>query len=171
MAVSYTTVPSPVGAYVVAASPKGLVLVERVKGSPEATLRDILPASTLLRRVRSLPPYDRQLREYFRGDRRTFRVPVDPAVGTPFQRRVWRTLTTIPYGETRSYGWVARSVGRPGASRAVGQACGRNPVAIVVPCHRVVSSAGRLGGYTGGVGAKRWLLRHEATAAPDVAED
>ena len=78
--------------------------------------------------------------------------------GTPFQEEVWRALLTIPYGETWSYGELAQRVGRPGASRAVGTANGMNRIAILIPCHRVVNAAGRLGGYGGGVWRKRWLL-------------
>ncbi len=101
-----------------------------------------------------------QLAEYFAGDRRGFDVPLDLA-GTPFQERVWTALQTIPYGETRSYGQLAAQVGNPSASRAVGMANGRNPVGIIVPCHRVVGSTGKLVGYGGGVERKQRLLAHE----------
>jgi len=101
-----------------------------------------------------------QLAEYFAGRRTRFDFPLDLR-GTPFQRAVWDCLLGIPFGETRTYGWVAQAVGRPRAARAVGQAVGRNPVAIVVPCHRIVASGGRLGGYTGGLHIKRYLLRLE----------
>jgi len=99
----------------------------------------------------------RQLCEYLEGRRRAFELPVRLS-GTPFQMRVWRALQRIPYGETRSYGEVARMVGGPGAARAVGAANGANPVAIVVPCHRVIQSDGRLGGYGGGRRIKQFLL-------------
>ncbi|GIW86453.1 MAG: hypothetical protein KatS3mg108_0777 [Isosphaeraceae bacterium] len=85
--------------------------------------------------------------------------------GTPFQERVWNSLRTIPYGATRSYEWVARTIGSPKAVRAVGLANGRNPVALVIPCHRVVNKDGGLGGYGGGVARKRWLLEWEASEA------
>jgi methylated-DNA-[protein]-cysteine S-methyltransferase len=101
-----------------------------------------------------------QLAEYFAGRRRSFHMPLAP-LGTGFQREVWRALVAIPYGETRSYGEIARVVGRPAASRAVGAANGRNPIAIIVPCHRVIGSNGDLTGYGGGMAAKRWLLDHE----------
>ena len=102
-----------------------------------------------------------QLEAYFAGELRDFDVPV-LLVGTPFQRRVWAALTQIPYGQTRTYGELAAAVGQPTASRAVGLANGRNPVGIVVPCHRVVGSGGSLTGYGGGLSRKRALLELEA---------
>jgi methylated-DNA-[protein]-cysteine S-methyltransferase len=102
-----------------------------------------------------------QLREYFAGKRREFDLPL-AAEGTAFQRSVWRVLSKIPYGETWSYGDVARRIGQPTASRAVGAANGRNPIAIIVPCHRVIGASGALTGYGGGMPAKKWLLAHEA---------
>ena len=107
-----------------------------------------------------LAPVVEQLEAYFGGSRETFDVPLELA-GTDFQRRVWAGLLDIPYGETISYGELARRVGRPGASRAVGLANGRNPVAIIVPCHRVIGANGTLTGYGGGLDRKVWLLDHE----------
>ena len=104
-----------------------------------------------------------ELREYFAGHRRTFTVPLRPD-GTGFQQIVWRALLAIPFGETRSYGQIAAAIGRPSASRAVGAANGRNPLAIIVPCHRVVGANGHLTGYSGGMDIKRWLLAHEGAA-------
>ena len=101
-----------------------------------------------------------QLEAYFAGSRSTFDVGLD-LTGTEFQRRVWAGLLEIPYGETISYGELARRVGSPGASRAVGLANGRNPVAIIVPCHRVIGADGTLTGYGGGLDRKVWLLDHE----------
>ena len=101
-----------------------------------------------------------QLEDYFAGRRESFDVPLDLA-GTAFQRSVWAGLLEIPYGETMSYGELARRVGRPGASRAVGLANGRNPVAIIVPCHRVIGANGTMTGYGGGLDRKVWLLDHE----------
>lgn len=105
-----------------------------------------------------------QLDEWFAGHRRAFELPL-AATGTGFQRAVWAALQAIPFGETRSYGQLARALGRPQSSRAVGAANGRNPIAIVVPCHRVIGGDGSLTGYAGGLAAKRWLLAHEAAAA------
>jgi methylated-DNA-[protein]-cysteine S-methyltransferase len=102
----------------------------------------------------------RQLNEYFAGVRREFDLPLH-FEGTTFQRRVWNELTQIPYGETWSYGQLASRIGNPGASRAVGLANGRNPISILVPCHRVIGADGSLTGYGGGLERKRWLLAHE----------
>jgi len=102
-----------------------------------------------------------QLRAFFAGELRTFDLPLRMA-GTPFQRLVWEGLLGIPFGATASYAELARRIGRPGAWRAVGAANGRNPIAIVVPCHRVIGALGTLGGYGGGLDRKEWLLRHEA---------
>lgn len=102
----------------------------------------------------------RELAEYFAGERREFTVPLDPE-GTAFQRRVWEELRRIPYGETASYGDIARRMGKPGAAVAVGQANGRNPIPIIIPCHRVIGSGGKLVGYTGGLHIKRALLAVE----------
>jgi methylated-DNA-[protein]-cysteine S-methyltransferase len=110
----------------------------------------------------------RQLAEYFSGERRAFDLRLAPR-GTPWQRAVWAALLTVPYGETIGYAELAARAGRPGAARAAGAANGRNPIAIVLPCHRVVGAGGRLTGYAGGVDAKAWLLaleRGERTPPP-----
>ena len=104
-----------------------------------------------------------QLSAYFAGDLTEFDVELDLA-GTEFQREVWQTLTLIPYGHTWSYGQLAEKIGRPGASRAVGLANGRNPVGIIVPCHRVIGANGSLTGYGGGLDRTAWLLAHEQRA-------
>jgi AraC family transcriptional regulator of adaptative response/methylated-DNA-[protein]-cysteine methyltransferase len=104
----------------------------------------------------------RELEEYFAGRRREFAVDLT-APGTPFEERVWEALRTIPYGETWSYERLAQAVGSPGASRAVGSANGRNRIAILIPCHRVVNKDGRLGGYGGGLWRKEALLHLERT--------
>ncbi len=101
-----------------------------------------------------------QLDAYFAGELTEFALSLRPE-GTPFQRAVWAALQTVPYGETCSYGAIAAQVGHPNASRAVGQANGRNPIAIIIPCHRVIGSAGSLTGYGGGLDRKQWLLAHE----------
>jgi methylated-DNA-[protein]-cysteine S-methyltransferase len=106
-----------------------------------------------------------QLAAYFAGDLTTFDVDLELA-GTEFQRRVWAALRTIPYGETRSYGEIATQIGAPGASRAVGLANGRNPVGIIVPCHRVIGASGSLTGYGGGLDRKRALLELEKSRKP-----
>jgi methylated-DNA-[protein]-cysteine S-methyltransferase len=110
-----------------------------------------------------LGPAREQLRAYFAGELFDFDLPLAPA-GTAFQRRVWDELQRIPFGRTVSYGEIARRLGVPGAARPVGAANGRNPIAIVVPCHRVIGTDGTLTGYGGGLARKRWLLDHEAGA-------
>ncbi len=113
----------------------------------------------------------RQLVEYFAGERRVFDLPVY-ATGTSFQHAVWRALTEIPFGTTSTYAALARAIGKPAAVRAVGAANGRNPLSIIVPCHRVIGSSGTLTGYAGGVPTKHWLLDHErrVTAGHERAE-
>ena len=155
---------SPVGPLLAGGTEKGVALLEFTdRRALEAQLE------TLRRRLRrALVPgesamVDRlraELGEYFAGRRRRFDVPVD-APGTEFEQAVWGQLRRIPYGETRSYDDLARAVGRPGGSRAVGQANGRNRVAIVLPCHRVVNKSGEMGGYGGGLWRKRFLLELE----------
>jgi methylated-DNA-[protein]-cysteine S-methyltransferase len=157
----YATMPSPVGELLLTASQNGLTGLylpgERRRPEPDWELD----------RAR-LAPYCRQLEEYFAGDRVTFSLPLAPP-GTPFQRQVWEELVTIGYGSTISYTELARRVGRPRSIRAVGGANGRNPVCIVVPCHRVIGANGALTGYSAGVDAKRWLLDFErATAAANT---
>lgn len=107
----------------------------------------------------------KQLREYFAGTRDAFDLPLAPD-GTAFQRRVWDALLAIPHGVTRSYGDIARAIGSPTASRAVGAANGQNPIAIIIPCHRVIGSSGSLTGYGGGMPTKKWLLEHERALLP-----
>ncbi|MPZ99425.1 MAG: methylated-DNA--[protein]-cysteine S-methyltransferase [Dehalococcoidia bacterium] len=126
--------------------------LEREAGDP--AVHDPEPASEATR----------QLREYFAGARDRFDLPLAPR-GSEFQLRVWLALREIPPGATTSYGAIARAVGRPSASRAVGAANGQNPISIVVPCHRVIGASGALTGYGGGLDRKRWLLNHETSSA------
>jgi methylated-DNA-[protein]-cysteine S-methyltransferase len=106
-----------------------------------------------------------ELIAYFAGELTDFTVPVRFAYGSAFERAVWAQIASIPYGQTRTYGQIARAVGEPGGAQAVGAACGRNPVPVVVPCHRVVAAAGKLGGFGGGLPRKRRLLQLEARVA------
>ncbi len=101
-----------------------------------------------------------QLQEYFQGKRQTFDIPLE-SDGTDFQHNVWNTLLKIPFGETWNYGQLAQAIGNKNASRAVGAANGKNPISIIVPCHRVIGANGTLTGYAGGLNAKEWLLKHE----------
>lgn len=107
----------------------------------------------------------RQLEEYMAGTRSRFDLPLDLRAGTPFQQSVWRALLAIPYGATVRYADIGQQVGKPGAARAVGAAVGRNPISLVVPCHRVMGSDGSLTGYAGGLDRKQALLRTESTSA------
>ena len=148
---------SPVGELTLVASERGLRAVlwaeERAGRVRLAERRDDPTHAVLAEAVR-------QLRDYFEGRRRTFDLPLDPE-GTDFQKAVWTGLNAIPYGETRSYAALAAAIGRPGASRAVGAANGRNPLSIVTPCHRVIGANGTLTGFAGGLAVKQWLLAHE----------
>jgi O-6-methylguanine DNA methyltransferase len=150
----YFRTPSPVGPLFLAASSKGLVRLEF-----EARTQQTLNASTTqMRESKSaLAPYLRELEDYFAGERREFSFPLDLR-GTGFQLACWHALLEIPYGETRSYRDIAQAIGHPHAYRAVGMSNNRNPVAIVVPCHRVIASSGSLCGYGGGLDIKRKLL-------------
>jgi len=145
--------PSSVGPLFLAASTKGLVRLEF-----EARKQKLNPATIQLHESKSaLVPYLRELDEYLAGQRREFSFPLDLR-GTEFQLACWRALLEIPYGETRSYRDIAHAIGHPHAYRAVGMSNNRNPVAIVVPCHRVIASSGSLCGYGGGLDLKRELL-------------
>jgi O-6-methylguanine DNA methyltransferase len=114
---------------------------------------------------------EQQLGEYFDGSRRDFELRLDLDSGSAFQRRVWEVIARIPYGEVASYAEVAQAAGAPGAFRAAGTACGANPVALVTPCHRVIASGNKLGGYGLGIENKVWLLRHEGIGATGARPD
>jgi len=155
----FVRTPSPVGPLFLAASSKGLVRLEF-----QARLQKLNPQVIQLEQSQpALAPYLRELDEYFAGRRREFSFPLDLR-GTEFQLQCWRALLDIPYGETRSYRDLARAIGHPQAFRAVGMSNNRNPIAIVVPCHRVIAADGSLCGYGGGLEIKRYLLDLERTA-------
>lgn len=151
----FDTFKTPIGRLVVAADEGGLrrVLFETNRYDP-ADRGTWKHDAAALREARE------QLLAYFAGERRVFDLPLHPE-GTPFQLKVWNALTEIPFGATRSYGDVARRIGDPKAVRAVGAANGRNPLPIVVPCHRVIGSDGRMVGFGGGLPTKQFLLVHE----------
>jgi methylated-DNA-[protein]-cysteine S-methyltransferase len=108
-----------------------------------------------------------ELAEYFAGKRVNFNIKVEPD-GTIFQKQVWEEMQKIPYGETATYADIAKRIDRPEAWRAVANACGANPIVVVIPCHRVVGSHGKLGGYSGGIERKQWLLAHEQSVASRI---
>ncbi len=154
MTTHYTTMPSPVGELTLTGNADGLTGVwfdtDRHQHDRTGWLRD----ETLFAQAR------RQLEEYFAGTRQVFELKL-AASGTAFQQQVWAALCAIPFGETRSYGEQARSIRNEKAVRAVGLANGRNPIGIIVPCHRVIGANGSLTGYAGGIERKQWLLAHE----------
>ena len=161
----YSRYDSLAGPLIVAVSEKGLVALEFDRGKLPSSRDKNLTWELSEKKTK---PYTRELTEYFAGKRREFSFPLDLR-GTPFQLSCWRALLKIPYGETRSYADIARSVGQPQAFRAVGMANNRNPIAIVVPCHRVIASDGTLCGYGGGLDVKRKLLELEGALSGTLA--
>ncbi|KYN81124.1 cysteine methyltransferase [Vibrio cidicii] len=152
----YTIAPSPLGEMTLQANDEGIL---GIWFTTQTTLPDDLGQENANHSVLSLALT--QLDEYFSGKRTQFDLPI-AAKGTAFQMQVWQALTTIPYGETWSYQELANAIGNPKAVRAVGLANGKNPVSIVVPCHRVIGKNGKLTGYAGGIERKRWLLEKES---------
>ena len=161
MEITYTTSDCPLGKLLVASSARGLCMVSIGKSDPELEkrLKSSFPSATILRNDHRMSAMRRSVKRRIQGKDLTDDLPLD-LHGTPFQLEVWREMLRIPAGRTRSYGEVARNIGRPKAFRAVAQACGANPIPVVVPCHRVVASNG-LGGYTGGIDRKIALLKAE----------
>jgi methylated-DNA-[protein]-cysteine S-methyltransferase len=159
---AYTVVEtaSPAGTLLLAASERGLVILSF---RPKEALTRGRPA--FVRDDAALAPYSKQLHEYLSGKRRDFDMPLD-LQGTDFQLRCWNQLLKIPYGEAITYAELARRVDSPNGFRAVGHANGQNPIAIMVPCHRVIASDGTLGGYGGGLPMKQWLLDLERAVIP-----
>jgi methylated-DNA-[protein]-cysteine S-methyltransferase len=157
MSLAYKIMESPVGKLKLVASDKALVAILWEKDSPRRVRLAELVAND---RHPVLIETERQLREYFSGKRKTFSINLDMR-GTRFQKNVWEALLAIPFGETRTYGQLAKQLGNPRATRAVGAANGRNPVSIIVPCHRVVGASGKLTGFAGGLDVKEHLLNLE----------
>jgi len=166
-------VPSPVGPLEIAGTEKGVVSVSFArkgvlakKPAKKSASGKAAPAKSSAKaaQVTSVPAplrdCARQLEEYFAGRRKSFDCRLD-LQGTDFQKKVWRALLKVPFGKTASYGKIARAVGRPGAARAVGGANHANPVAVIVPCHRIIGADGSLTGYGAGIERKAWLLEHE----------
>jgi methylated-DNA-[protein]-cysteine S-methyltransferase len=152
----YTTMPSPIGELLIAGTEDGIAAIHMQPAAPEPSW---------VRDDDALKDAVAQLEAYFAGELTTFDLPLAPQ-GSPFQRRVWSALRDIPYGQTESYGTLAERIGRPGAARAVGRANSQNPIAIIVPCHRVIGATGQLTGYAGGMDRKRALLDLERGVAP-----
>lgn len=161
MTLHLSTIDSPVGPLRLVATDDALVAVlwpEEREGRVKFTSEPVAGQSRVLAQTAA------ELHEYFNGGRRHFDVPLELR-GTEFQQLVWRSLADIPFGETSTYGKQAAAIGRPRAVRAVGSANGRNPLSIVLPCHRIVGADGTLTGFAGGISTKRWLLDHETLSA------
>ncbi len=152
--VERTVVQTPIGGIGVAVAEDAVIGIQ-FDAERDSSLTEAENPSTLGLAVN-------QLTEYFAGERLGFELPMMVRRGSDFERAVWKAIAGIPYGETLSYGAIARAVGEPGAAQAVGLACNRNPLPIVVPCHRVIGSDGKLVGFGGGVQRKQWLLQLEA---------
>ena len=165
-AIYYCTTRTPIGPLLVAVTETGLVRVS-FRQSEASFVRDLRErfGADVVRSAARTAEVVHQLRAYFAGERKTFDVHVDLSRLTTFHRRVLAAASAVPAGEVISYGEIARRIGRPGGSRAVGQALHRNPVPIVIPCHRVVAAGGKIGGYGGGLAIKRRLLRLEGASA------
>ena len=145
----YAYYDSPIGLIEIGGTPEGITSIFFVEERRPDVTSNVVCAEAVI-----------QLAEYFEGTREDFDLPLE-LTGTEFQQQVWQELRSIPFGQTVSYGDLARSIGKPSAVRAVGSANGDNPVSIIVPCHRVIGSDGGLTGYGGGLERKQWLLKHE----------
>jgi methylated-DNA-[protein]-cysteine S-methyltransferase len=159
--IHFTHIESPIGTLLAVAHEDALTVLHAVGGKnpPRQALAEESPRLPLFQTLAH------ELREYFLGKRKTFTIALAPE-GTPFQQAVWKALQTVPYGETRTYGEQATLIRKPKAVRAVGAANGRNPIGIIVPCHRVIGANGELTGYAGGMDKKEFLLRLEGALAP-----
>lgn len=150
--VGSTTLSTPLGMATIATTSKGICKV---------ALNEQVSSPSFNENHPYLQQCEKELAEYFAHKRSTFEVPIDVSFGTPFMQQVWEQLLAIPYAQTSTYGTVAKRLKNDKAMRAVGMACGRNELWIVVPCHRVIGSSGKLTGYAGGLAIKEWLLEHE----------
>jgi methylated-DNA-[protein]-cysteine S-methyltransferase len=165
MNLSFKIIDSPIGKLKLVASDKGLAaILWENDNTRRVRLKEVVEKPTQSILVQT----EKELAEYFTGSRNTFSVPLDMH-GTKFQQNVWDALLKIPFGETRTYGQLAKELGNPKAMRAVGAANGRNPAAIVVPCHRVIGADGKLTGFAGGLEAKAHLLNLESRKRKIVA--
>lgn len=162
----YDTFPTPVGDFSVAVDASGSVIATAFGRLVE--LRERFAADEVAHDARRVADARREVTEYFAGTREHFALKLAPA-GTAFQQNVWAALQRIPFGETRSYADLATELGNPGAARAVGRANATNPIALIVPCHRVIGSDGSLTGFAFGEDLKRWLLTHERASSPALA--
>ena len=161
--ISYTIFSNPIGLTALVATSKGLLhIINNFKN--ENSIEKYLLSLTEAKIVKKSSDFKgliKQFSLYFNGNLKVFDYPLDLSLGTPFQQKVWKKLLTIPYGNTRSYKWLASNLKKPKAYRAVGNANGKNPLPIIIPCHRVIRNNGDLGGYTGGIKTKRFLISLE----------
>ncbi|MFI5315763.1 MAG: methylated-DNA--[protein]-cysteine S-methyltransferase [Myxococcota bacterium] len=167
---STAVVETPLGALRVAVTESGVVRIALPRSSGAGFAGWLRTEYADAERVQWLPLVDKlsqELAEYFAGKRREFSIPVEPR-GTEFQRAVWRAIAALGYGETATYAAISRAAGRPSAVRAAGSATGANPVPILIPCHRVIAAHGKLGGFSGGLDAKRRLLALEKAATAEL---
>jgi methylated-DNA-[protein]-cysteine S-methyltransferase len=165
---AYATIASPLGELLLVAGRRGLTQMHYLDDPLEPTLEDIARrlSPRIVESPAALDPWRRELEEYFSGVRRRFEAPLDWQAMPSFQRAVLRATAAIPYGATSTYSGVAAAAGSPRGARAAGNALGGNPLAIIVPCHRVLRTGGGFGGYTGGLHRKHYLLELEALSAP-----
>jgi len=166
--IGVTTCQTKVGWVGLAISPKGILALEYPRATREEALANLKERWPEVSLVQGAPEeIGEQLQRYYAGEPVAFRTKLDLKGYTPFQRRVWQATLQIPYGQTRPYSWVAQEAGSPRAYRAVGTALAKNPIPIIIPCHRVLRKDGTLGGYGGGLDMKRRLLEMEAQGAQD----
>jgi methylated-DNA-[protein]-cysteine S-methyltransferase len=161
--INYTVFQNPIGLTGLVSSSEGLIRLFN-KLADEKSIEKHLTTLTngkILKKPSHFKDLIKQFSLYFDGKLKKFDHPLDLCLGTPFQQKVWKKLLTIPHGKTRSYKWLAQAIKNPQATRAVGNANGKNPLSIIIPCHRVVKENGEMGGYTGGVSIKRYLLKLE----------
>lgn len=151
----FTITPSPYGDIALTANDEGLTALSFQKGASPLIIDD-----SYIESAEKFITVCKQLDEYFAGERNEFNLPLAPH-GTPFQQKVWQALATIKQGDTQSYLWIAKKINNEKAVRAVGAANGKNPIALIIPCHRVIGANGKLTGYAGGLGLKAKLLMHE----------
>ena len=163
----YTSLESPIGHLYLALTEKGVCFLS-LHGGEEEFLQELKECGREVVRRDDIKGgfVKRELEGYFAGELHLFQTPIDIVWGTPFERRVWRKVSRIPYGKARSYREVAKSVGVPRGYRAVGRAVGKNPIPIIIPCHRVIRSDGGLGGFSAGLEVKRYLLQLEGFPFP-----
>jgi methylated-DNA-[protein]-cysteine S-methyltransferase len=163
MKIYYDTFKSPIGEILVTRTEKGLSFVSFPKSTWEKFLSALSKDKTidLIKNENKFAPLRNDLKEYFSGKKVNFKEKLDLTGGTDFQKKVWKAMLKIPFGETRSYGWLAQKAGGKNKARATGAACGTNPIPIIIPCHRVIKSDKTLGGYSSGLGIKKKLLEIE----------